>query len=260
MNLQLKDKVVLITGGAKGIGAASAQLIGEEGGIPVMVDRDTQAGEGLRDRLRHAGMRCVMIGIELNSAPDCSQAVEHAVQEFGQLDALINNAGFNDRISLEHGSPEQYLGSLKKNLLHYYSMAHYALPHLKRSKGSILNVASKTAVTGQGGTSGYASAKGAILALTREWAVELLPYSIRVNAVVPAEVMTDMYREWLGTFPNPEQKLQTIVSNIPLGKRMTTAEELASMIVFLISERAQHITGQHVFVDGGYVHLDRAIT
>ena len=260
MNLQLKDKVVLITGGAKGIGAATAQLIGEEGGIPVIVDRDKPVGDRLRDKLRQAGVRCSMIDIELSSAANCSQAVEHAVQEFGQLDALINNAGVNDRVGLEQGSPEQYLGSLQRNLLHSYSMAHYALPHLKRTQGSILNVASKTAITGQGGTSGYASAKGAVLALTREWAVELLPYSIRVNAVVPAEVMTDMYRQWLGTFPNPEQKLQTIVSNIPLGKRLTTAEELASMIVFLISERAQHITGQHVFVDGGYVHLDRAIT
>ncbi|HUD64363.1 MAG TPA: SDR family oxidoreductase [Candidatus Sulfotelmatobacter sp.] len=260
MNLALKDRVVLITGGAKGIGSAAAHLIGEEGGIPVIVDRDKPAGDKLRHELRQAGMRCSMIGVELDSAVNCLQAVEQAVQEFGQLDALINNAGVNDRVGLEHGSPEQYLGSLQRNLLHYYSMAHYALPHLKRSKGSILNVASKTAITGQGGTSGYASAKGAILALTREWAVELLPYGIRVNAVVPAEVMTDMYRQWLGTFPNAEQKLQKIVSNIPLGKRMTTAEELASMIVFLISERAQHITGQHVFVDGGYVHLDRAIT
>jgi len=260
MNLQLKDKVVLITGGAKGIGAATTRLIGEEGGVPVIVDRDTQAGDRLRDELRQAGLRCSMIGIELSSAANCSQAVDHVVQEFGQLDVLINNAGVNDRVGLEYGSPEQYLGSLQRNLLHYYSMAHYALPHLKRSKGSIVNVASKAAITGQGGTSGYASAKGAILALTREWAVELLPYGIRVNAVVPAEVMTDMYREWLGTFPNAEEKLQTIVSKIPLGKRMTTAEELAAMIVFLISAKAQHITGQHVFVDGGYVHLDRAIT
>jgi len=260
MNLQLKDKVVLITGGAKGIGAATAHLIGEEGGIPVIVDRDTPAGNRLCDELRQTGVRCSMIGVELDSAVNCSQAVEKAVQEFGQLDALINNAGGNDRVGLEHGTPEQYLGSLQRNLLHYYAVAHYALPHLKRSKGSIVNVASKTAITGQGGTSGYASAKGAILALTREWAVELLPYGIRVNAVVPAEVMTDMYREWLGTFPNAEEKLQTIVSKIPLGKRMTTAEELAAMIAFLISAKAQHITGQHVFVDGGYVHLDRAIT
>jgi L-fucose dehydrogenase len=201
-----------------------------------------------------------MISVELSSAVNCSQAIEQAVHEFGQLDALINNAGVNDRVGLEHGSPEQYLASLQRNLPYYYDMAHYALPHLKRSKGSIINVASKTAITGQGGTSGYASAKGAILALTREWAVELLPYGIRVNAVVPAEVMTDMYRQWLGTFPNAAEKLQTIVSKIPLEKRMTTAEELASMIVFLISAKAQHITGQHVFVDGGYVHLDRAIT
>lgn len=260
MNLQLKDKIVLITGGAKGIGAATAHMIGEEGGIPVIVDRDTQAGEKLRDDLRRTGTQCSSIGVELNSAANCSLAIEQAVQEFGHLDALINNAGVNDRVGLEHGSPELYLGSLQRNLLHYYAMAHYALPHLKRSKGSIINVASKTAITGQGGTSGYASAKGAILALTREWAVELLPYGIRVNAVVPAEVMTDMYREWLGTFPNAEEKLQTIVSKIPLGKRMTTAEELAAVIVFLISAKAQHITGQHVFVDGGYVHLDRAIT
>ena len=260
MNLQLKDKVVLITGGAKGIGAATAHMIGEEGGVPVIVDRDTQAGEEFRDELRQAGTRCSLIGVELNSAENCSLAVEQAVQEFGRLDALINNAGVNDRVGLEHGSPELYLVSLQRNLLHYYAMAHYALPHLKRSKGSMINVASKTAITGQGGTSGYASAKGAILALTREWAVELLPYGIRVNAIVPAEVMTDMYRQWIGTFPNAEEKLRTIVSKIPLEKRMTTSEEIAAMIVFLISAKAQHITGQHVFVDGGYVHLDRAIT
>jgi NAD(P)-dependent dehydrogenase (short-subunit alcohol dehydrogenase family) len=176
------------------------------------------------------------------------------------LDALINNAGVNDGIGLEHGSPEQYVGSLQKNLLHYYNVAHYALSHLKRSRGSIVNIASKTAITGQGGTSGYASSKGAILALTREWAVELLPYGIRVNAVIPAEVMTPLYRQWLNTFPDPEQKLATIVSKIPLGKRMTGAAEIAAMVVFLISAQAAHITGQHLFVDGGYVHLDRALS
>jgi L-fucose dehydrogenase len=186
--------------------------------------------------------------------------VEQSFKEYGQLDALVNNAGVNDRIGLEHGSPEQYLGSLQRNLLHYYNMAHYSLAHLKRAKGAIVNIASKTAVTGQGGTSGYASAKGAVLALTREWAVELLPYGIRVNAVVPAEVMTPLYRQWLSTFPNSEEKLSTIVSKIPLEKRMTTAEEIAAMVVFLISAQASHITGQHLFVDGGYVHLDRALT
>ena len=139
-------------------------------------------------------------------------------------------------------------------------MAHYALPWLKQSQGCIVNVSSKTAVTGQGGTSGYASSKGAILALTREWAAELLPYGIRVNAVVPAEVMTPLYRQWLDSFPDPEAKLKDIIRKIPLGKRMTTPDEIAATVIFLVSAQAGHITGQHIFVDGGYTHLDRALT
>jgi L-fucose dehydrogenase len=139
-------------------------------------------------------------------------------------------------------------------------MAHFALPHLKESRGSIVNIASKTAITGQGGTSGYASSKGAILALTREWAAELLDYGIRANAIVPAEVMTPLYRQWLDTFPNPGEKLEAILRKIPLEKRMTTPDEIAAMVVFLLSARAAHITAQHIFVDGGYVHLDRSLT
>jgi NAD(P)-dependent dehydrogenase (short-subunit alcohol dehydrogenase family) len=191
---------------------------------------------------------------------DCSRSIEETIRSSGRLDALVNNAGVNDRVGLEHGSPEQYVASLKRNLFHYYNVAHYALPWLIKSQGCIVNVSSKTALTGQGGTSGYASSKGAILALTREWAAELLPYGIRVNAVVPAEVMTPLYRQWLDSFPNPDAKLEDIISKIPLGKRMTSAEEIAAMVVFLISGRAGHITGQHVVVDGGYVHLDRALT
>jgi L-fucose dehydrogenase len=185
--------------------------------------------------------------------------VDQTKREFGRLDDLVNNAGVNDKIGLEHGLPEKYIASLERNLFHYYNMAHYALPELKKSHGSIVNIASKTAFTGQGDTSGYASAKGAILALTREWAVELLPYSIRVNAVVPSEVMTPLYQQWLNTFPDPKDKLKQIVARIPLGKRMTQPEEIASMVLFLLSARASHITGQHLFVDGGYVHLDRAL-
>jgi L-fucose dehydrogenase len=260
MDLQLRDKVVLISGGAKGIGSAIARALAEEGAIPVIVDRDADACEKLREELRNAERRCSLIPADLNSSQKCSAAIDQTIQEFDRLDALVNNAGVNDRVGLESGSPEAYVESLQRNLLHYYNLAHFALPHLKRSKGSIVNIASKTAVTGQGGTSGYASSKGAILALTREWAVELLPYGIRANAIVPAEVMTPLYRQWLSTFSNPEEKLKTIVSKIPLEKRMTTPEDIAAMVVFLISAKAGHITGQHIFVDGGYVHLDRALT
>jgi NAD(P)-dependent dehydrogenase (short-subunit alcohol dehydrogenase family) len=255
MDLELKDKVVLITGGAKGIGGAISRALCAEGAIPVILDRDADAAHELHVQLSPSGL----VVADLSSVNNCQRAVEETIAQFGRLDALVNNAGVNDKVGLEQGSPEKYVESLQRNLLHYYNMAHYALPHLKKSRGSIVNIASKTAITGQGGTSGYASSKGAILALTREWAVELLPYSMRVNAIVPAEVMTPLYRQWLDTFPSPQEKLQTILAKIPLGNRMTLPEEIASMVVFLLSDRAGHITGQHLHVDGGYVHLDRAL-
>jgi L-fucose dehydrogenase len=260
MDLQLKDKVVIVTGGAKGIGEAIVRACAAENAVPVIVDRDAGAGGQLQTELRSQGVACGLVTAELSTPEDCSRAVNETLKTFGRLDALVNNAGRNDKVGLEQGNPDEYVASLQRNLVHYYSMAHYALPHLKRAQGAILNIGSKTAVTGQGSTSGYASAKGAIMALTREWAAELLPYNIRVNTILPAEVMTPLYREWLATFPNPEEKLSAILSKIPLGKRMTAADEIAAMAIFLLSGKSGHTTGQHIFVDGGYSHLDRALT
>ena len=260
MDLQLKGKVILITGGAKGIGTAIAQACAREGAIPVVVDKDTEAGKQLQSDLKKSGVSSGFIGAHLVAAASCAAAIDQTLRDFGRLDVLVNNAGINDNAGLEHGSPERFLRSLELNLHHYYYMAHHAVPALKKSQGCILNIASKVAMTGQSGTSGYAAAKGAILALTREWAAELLPYNIRVNALLPAEVMTPLYKQWLSTFPDPEEKRKQITAKIPLGKRMTEPAEIAAMAIFLISAQASHITGQHVLVDGGYVHLDRALT
>ena len=260
MDLQLKDKVVLITGGAKGIGEAITRGCAREGAIPIFVDKDIEAGKKLEGELRNGGAMCRFISADILPVDSCREVVEQTLKEFGRLDVLVNNVGANDNVGLENGSPERYVSSLRLNLFHYYNMAHYALPSLKRTQGCILNIASKVAVTGQGGTSGYTSAKGAILSLTRDWAAELLACGIRVNALVPAEVITPLYKQWVGTFPNPEEKLAHIVSKIPLGRRMTQPHEIAAMVLFLISPQASHITGEHVFVDGGYTHLDRALT
>ncbi|HEY1678526.1 MAG TPA: SDR family oxidoreductase [Candidatus Sulfotelmatobacter sp.] len=260
MDLQLKDKVIMVTGGAKGIGAAIVRACVEEGAIPIIVDRDCGAAEKLHRELQNAAVGCAVSVVDLESAEACQRAVSETVERFGRLDALVNNAGRNDKVGLEQGSPPEYIASLRRNLVHYYCMAHYALPYLKQSRGAIVNIGSKTAVTGQGSTSGYASSKGAVMALTREWAAELLPYGIRVNTVVPAEVMTPLYRSWLDTFPHPEEKLNTILSKIPLEKRMTKPEEIAATVVFLLSSKSGHTTGQHLFVDGGYTHLDRSLT
>lgn len=260
MDLKLRDKVIVVSGGAKGIGEAIVRGAAAEGAIPVIIDRDSEAAARLQTALITGGTQSEVIVADVSAPEACANAVEQTLGKFGWIDALVNNVGFNDKVGLEHGSAEEFVASLSRNLIHFYAFAHYALPALKKARGSIVNISSKTAVTGQGGTSGYVASKGAILALTREWAAELLPYGVRVNALVPAEVDTPLYHQWLSTFPEPEKKLAQIVSKIPLGKRMTTTTEIAAMVLFLISEQASHITGQHVFVDGGYTHLDRALT
>lgn len=260
MDLQLKERVIIVTGGAKGIGAAIALACGEEGAVPVIVDRSADAADQVQSQLHRRGAISHFIQAELADPANCKKAVDETIRTFGRIDGLVNNAGRNDGVGLERGDPERFMESIKDNLLHYYAMAHYAVPYLKRTRGPIVNIGSKVATTGQGNTSGYAASKGGVLGLTREWAVELLPYSIRVNCVIPAEVLTPLYESWLKTFANPEEKLQRILARIPLEKRMTKAAEIAATTIFLLSAQSGHTTGQEIYVDGGYVHLDRALT
>jgi L-fucose dehydrogenase len=260
MNLDLDGKVVLVTGGAKGIGAAIVRALVHEGATPVIVDRDRKAADEVAREITSSRVRIEVIEAELTNPAECARAVDDAIGRTSRIDAVVNNAGVNDRVGLKDGSPGAFIESLSRNLVHVYAVTQRALPALKRARGAIVNIASKVAMTGQGGTSGYAAAKGGILALTREWAVELLPAGIRVNAVVPAEVMTPLYRQWLDSFPDPDSKLADITHRIPLERRMTTADEIAATVVFLLSARSGHTTGQHVIVDGGYVHLDRALS
>lgn len=259
MDLQLKDKVILVTGGAKGIGEGISRQLAAEGAIPVIIGRDENDNLKTVAAIKGAGGKAAQVVAELTEPAACEAAVKAVVAAFGRIDGLVNNAGVNDGVNLEHGSYENFMASLHKNLVHYYLVAHHALPHLIKSRGAIVNIGSKTAETGQGGTSAYAAANGGRNALTREWAVELLKYGIRVNAVIVAECYTPLYETWIKTFPDPEAKLKSITEKIPLEKRFTTAEEIANTVAFLLSERSSHTTGQLIHVDGGYVHLDRAL-
>ncbi|MCA0383916.1 MAG: SDR family oxidoreductase [Bacteroidetes bacterium] len=258
MNTQLNNKVVIVTGGAKGIGKGIVEVLAREGAIPVIVGRNAQDNEVVVQEIIAAGGQCWQVAAELSQPEECEKAVQAVVQQFNRIDGLINNAGVNDGVGLEHGDYKRFMESLHKNVVHYYLMAHYALPELKKSKGSIVNITSKTAETGQGNTSAYAASNGGRNALTREWAVELAKYSIRVNAVVVAECYTPLYDKWIKSMPNGDEKLKEITSKIPFEQRFTTAEEIANMTVFLLSPLSSHTTGQLIYVDGGYVHLDRA--
>lgn len=259
MELGLKDKVYLVSGGSKGIGRAIVEALADEEAIPVIINRPGNEGPALEEELTLQGKQAIYLEAELSDPENCRKVVEQTLEKYGQIHGLVNNAGKNDGVGLASGDPAKFEASLKNNLSHYYALAHYSLKALKETRGSIVNISSKTAVTGQGDTSAYIAAKGAQLALTREWAVELLPFGIRVNAILPAEVWTPLYENWINSMNDPEAELARIKSTIPLENRFTTAKEIADAVLFLLSDRASHITGQHWFVDGGYTHLDRAI-
>ncbi len=258
MDLELNNKVILVTGGASGIGAAISMVLAEEDAIPVILTRRAPDVE-FKDALRALNDKARFIITELTDDQQCENAVHETMDAFDRIDGLVNNAGANDGVGLDAG-PDAFRQSIENNLTHYYTMAHLCLPHLRKSKGSIVNISSKTALTGQGGTSAYCAAKGAQLSLTREWAADLADDGIRVNAVIPAESMTPLYERCLEDMGEPDVELAKILKRIPLGNRMTEPRELANAVVFLLSNRAAHTTGQWHFVDGGYTHLDRALS
>lgn len=259
MDLNLKNKVILITGGSSGIGRGIALTLAQEGANLFIVGRNETNLKLVIKELKQFGVKAAYCKAELTQPEDCKKAVDECLAAFGTLDGLVNNAGVNDSVGLEKGNHEDFMRSISRNLTHYYMMAHYALPQLKITKGTIVNIGSKTSVTGQGGTSGYAAANGGRNALTREWAVELLPHSIRVNAVIVAECYTPLYERWISSLPNSKERLEEINNKIPLENRMTTEFEIGNTVAFLLSDKSSHTTGQLLFVDGGYTHLDRAL-
>jgi len=260
MDLLLKDKVIIVSGGAKGIGEGISKVLAAEGAIPFIIGRNEEDNKATVAAIEAADGRAYQCVAELTKPEECEKAVKVVLEKTGRIDGLVNNAGVNDGVGLASGNYKAFLESLHKNVVHYYLLAHYSLPALRKSKGAIVNISSKTAETGQGNTSGYAAANGGRNALTREWAVELLNDGIRVNAIIVAECWTPLYERWIKTLDDPEEKLKSIVAKIPLENRMTTSEEIANMTAFLLSSRSSHTTGQLIHVDGGYVHLDRALS
>jgi L-fucose dehydrogenase len=259
MNLEILNKVFVVSGGAKGIGAGIAESLASEGAIPVIIGRNERENSQQVEKMKAMGGMADYVTAELSNAGDCKKAIDLISVKYPVIHGLVNNAGLNDGVGLEDGNYEEFIASINRNVTHYYLLAHYLLPQLIKSKGSIVNIGSKVAETGQGGTSGYAAANGARNALTREWAVDLLKYHIRVNSVIVAECYTPQYESWMAQQPNSVEKLKSVTDKIPLEKRMTTPREIADMAVFLLSPVSSHITGQLIYVDGGYTHLDRGL-
>lgn len=259
MDLNLSDKVVIVTGGNKGIGEGISRSFAAEGAIVVVFGRHSEEGEAFVSKLKSEGGKAAFRFAEMTDEANVKEAVAETLEEFGRIDIVVNNAGVNDGVDLSSGV-SAFRESLEKNLTQCYSLVHYCLDALKASQGNIVNIGSKVAETGQGGTSGYAASKGGMNGLTREWALDLAPFGIRSNCVIPAEVMTPLYERWIQRQPNSEAELKAICDSIPLERRMTTSKEIADTVVFVASSASTHTTGQILYVDGGYTHFDRRCT
>ena len=260
MDLGLKDKVVVISGAAGkqgSIGETILQNLVNEGAVPAVIDRN-ERGFDYIEQIRKKGIDAIFCKTDVTNPEQIKKAIDTITEKYGRIDVVINNVGVNDGIGLD-ATYEEFMNSLKLNMVSYFLVVKHALPYLKKSKGNILNIGSKVALTGQGNTSGYAASKGAVLGLTREWAVDLIKYGIRSNAIIIAESWTPAYDAWIKSLEDGAGKLKSIVKKIPLENRMTTPQEIADVCLFTISERSSHTTGQFIIVDGGYVHLDRSL-
>lgn len=259
MNLNLDNKVIIVTGGARGIGESIVRKLADENAVPCIIDINKQLADNLVNTLEKENKNCFSVTADLTKPDQCKKSVDEIINKFGRIDGIVNNAGLNDGVSLENGTYEKFVQSLEINAIHYFTITQFALEALKPSKGNIVNICSKVAQTGQGGTSGYAAANGVRFGLTTGWAQELSSYGIRVNAIVVAECFTPQYEWWIKRQPSPEASLNAIRSKIPFEKRMTLPDEIAETAIFLLSEKSGSLTGEFFYVDGGYVHLDRSI-
>ncbi|HEY7476062.1 MAG TPA: SDR family NAD(P)-dependent oxidoreductase [Vicinamibacterales bacterium] len=250
MTADAAKRTVLITGAAKGIGLATAQQFAKAGAAVALVDRDRQGVADAAADIEQQGGRCVAIAADVSNPADVARAVERSVSSFGSLDVLVNNAGIHFARAIDEYTDEEWDRVFAVNLKGPYHVVRAALPALRQSKGTIVFVASMTALVGQDRGAAYVASKGALVSLTKALAIELAPDGIRVNCVCPAGVDTPLMREWAATLPNPAEVLRGQAA-MHLTNRLASADEIASTILFLASPAASFITGITLPVEGG---------
>ena len=250
MARRLEGKVALITGAGSGIGKEAALIFAAEGAAVVAVDRDDKAGQATVEAVKASGGRAAYVTADVSRSGDCARMVATAEQTFGRLDVLFNNAGIMDSRDDDAVSTDEETWDLTMNVnaKGVFLGCKHGIPALRRAGGgSIINTASFVAVLGAATPQiAYTASKGAVLALTRELAIVHAREKIRVNALCPGPLHTEMLMKFLNT----DQKKQRRLVHIPMG-RFGTAREIAQAALFLASDESSFVTGTDFLVDGG---------
>jgi NAD(P)-dependent dehydrogenase (short-subunit alcohol dehydrogenase family) len=245
--MRFSGKIVLITGGNRGIGLASAHLFAAEGALVTLVARDRQRGEAAARQIPQA----IFIPGDVRLASDCASAVRETLQLRSRLDILVNGAGvvYRNR-TVEQTTEEEWDTTIDTNVKGAFLMSKYALPALRQSRGSIINIASYVGLVGLPGAAAYAASKAALVNLTRTIALDHAHEQIRVNCVCPGSVDTEMIHEAWRVYGDIAEAQRVWAAKHPL-RRIATPDEVARAILFLASDEASFITGAALAVDGG---------
>ena len=250
--MKLQGKVAVITGGSKGIGLGCARVFTKHGCAVVIASRSEQAGKAVAAELTDAGHTAEFVRCDVTSESDLRSLIDGAAERFGRLDCMVNNAGWHPpELTIDEISVEGFERLVRLNLTSTFMGCKFAVPHLRKTKGSIINMSSEVGLLGQEAATSYAATKAGQVGLTKALAVDLAPEGVRVNAVCPAGVMTPLVQEWADTQPDPAAALRESDRMHPLG-RIARIEEIGEVCAFLASEEASFITGQAMCPDGGF--------
>lgn len=248
--MRIDNKVAIITGGASGIGAASAELFAKMGANVVIADLDVGKISSFISELERKGLSALGLKCDVSKESDVKSLIRITVEKFGKLDVVFNNAGTILPKRLEEIEEEQWDRLFRINVKSIFLSTKYAIPYLKKSKGSIINMASMTGVVGQQHNPAYSSTKGAVIAFTKAIAIDYAPYQVRVNSISPAGVRTPLLETWLEQQEDPIQASEAQDRSHMLG-RTASSLEIAKVALFLASSESSFITGENIVADGG---------
>jgi len=249
--MRLAGRAAIITGAANGIGRAAAERFAAEGAAVLLADVDEAAGAAVEAAIRARGARAEFVRTDVTDETQVQAMVEAAVERFGGLDVLVNNAGVGSFVPFERLEPAEWDRILGINLRAVYLCCRQALPHLRRSgRGVIVNMASQSGLQGQAMNEPYCASKGGVILLTRSLARELARENIRVNCVCPGGTDTALLRQFVATSGSTDPGLAGVAERVPMG-RLARPEEIAAAVLFLVSDDASYVTGVALPVDGG---------